>query len=107
PLREDEVVEGRAVVGARLAELVRRVGEQAVVALLVPRQPVAAGGPLALGPAAGGDVVDAEPVAGRGILVLDRPRDVVPGGARLADHLLHVERAANERDGREDLRRPG
>ena len=41
-LREDQVVERLAVVRAGLAELVRRVREQAVVALLIPRQAVAA-----------------------------------------------------------------
>ena len=48
PLREDEVVERLAVVRAGLAELVGRVREQPVVALLVPRQAVAAAVPLAV-----------------------------------------------------------
>ncbi len=80
----------------RLAELFGRVREQPVVALLVPREAVAAAVPVAVAAAPRRDVVDAEPVLGRGLLVFDRPRHVVPRRAGVAQQLFDVDRAANE-----------
>jgi hypothetical protein len=72
PLREDEVVQGAAVVQRRLAELIRRVRQQAVETLLIPRQAVAAVAAFLLLVAATGDSADDEAVSGDQIIDLKR-----------------------------------
>src|SRR5205807_2143052 len=94
-----------AGVQRRLAELLRCVRQQAILAELVPRQATAAVAVLLVVVAALREVVDDEPALLLLLRAGDGPRQLVALVARLAQDLLHVERAANVGDGREDARR--
>ena len=104
PLREDQVIERLAVVRAGFAELLDRVREQPIRTLLVPRQAIAAAAVVVVAVAPLWDKVDAEAVLLRLLIVFDRPRQIVPRHTGFANNFLDVERAAQERDRRIDLR---